>query len=165
MTPALITWLAILAFILGFIAILLEIFAFPGFGIAGILGIVFFGWGILLLSVDITQVTGALVMALTATIVVIFVGIRLMSRYKMWYMLTLQNKQKNEEGYVAPPPGLKDFTGKEGIALTPLRPSGAALIDGQRLDVVTSGEFIKTGSRIMVLKVEGTRVIVREMLD
>lgn len=162
MTPALINWLAFLFFILGFIAVVLEIMAFPGFGIAGIAGIILFGWGVLLLSVDITQVTAALVLALAATIIIFFAGLKLMSRYQMWYKLTLQNKQKNEEGYVAPLRELALFKDREGVALTPLRPAGTAEVDGHRLDVVTGGEFINPGARIKVVKVEGTRVIVRE---
>lgn len=162
-TPALLHWLAFLAFLLGIIALLLEIVVFPGFGVAGIIGIILFGWGVLLVSVDVTQVTAALVLALIATMVVLVLGLRLMSRYKLWYKLTLQNKQQKEEGYVAPLPQLALFAGKEGTALTPLRPAGAAEVDGYRLDVVTGGEFIKSGSRVRVVKVEGTRVVVKEV--
>jgi membrane-bound ClpP family serine protease len=162
MSPELITWLAYLAFLLGIIALILEIIAFPGFGVAGITGIILFGWGILLIAVDVTQVTSALVIALIATIIVLLAGIKLMSRYNLWYKLTLQNRQQKEEGYVAPLSELSFFTGKKGTALTPLRPSGAAEIDGHRLDVVTEGEFISPGSPVIVIKVEGTRVIVKE---
>lgn len=165
MTVTLVNWLAFLAFLLGAIAFLLEIAVFPGFGVAGITGIILVGWGILLVSVDVTQATAALAIALVATIVIFVVGLKLVSRYKMWYKITLQNKQQNEEGYVAPPLELNLFAGKEGVALTPLRPSGAAEVDGHRLDVVTEGEFIRPGTRVKVLKVEGTRVVVKEITD
>jgi len=163
MSPALVNWLAFLAFLLGIIALVLEVFVFPGFGVAGITGIILVGWGILLVAVDVTQATAALVLALIATIVIFIIGLRLMSRYKMWNKLTLQNKQQKEEGYVAPLPELGLFTGKEGAALTPLRPAGAAEVGGHRLDVVTGGEFINQGSRVKVVKVEGTRVVVKEI--
>lgn len=162
MSPALIIWLAYLAFLLGIIALVLEVFVFPGFGVAGITGIILVGWGILLLAVDVTQATSALVIALITTIFLILAGIKLMTRYNMWYKLTLQSRQQNEEGYVAPLSELSVFIGKDGTALTPLRPSGAAEIDGRRLDVVTEGEFISPGSFIKVTKVEGTRVVVKE---
>ncbi|NLI12411.1 MAG: hypothetical protein GX425_07260, partial [Peptococcaceae bacterium] len=87
---------------------------------------------------------------------------RLMSRYNMWYKLTLQNKQNSKDGYVAPAPELSLYAGKEGVALTPLRPAGSAEVEGHRLDVVTEGEFIRTGQRVKVIKVEGTRVVVKE---
>lgn len=162
MTPDLINWLAFLALLLGVIAFVLEALVFTGFGVAGIVGIILVGWGVLLLAVDVTQVTAALVLALIATIVIFILGLRLMSRYNMWYKLTLQNKQDSKEGYVAPAPELSLFAGKEGIALTPLRPAGSADIEGRRLDVVTEGEFISTGKRVKVIKVEGTRVVVKE---
>ncbi len=162
MSPDLIIWLAYLALLLGAIALVLEALVFPGFGVAGITGIVLVGWGVLLLAVDVTQVTAALVLAIIATIVIILLGLQLMSRYKLWYRFTLQNKQDSKEGYVAPAPGLSLLAGKEGVALTPLRPAGTAEVEGQRVDVVTEGEFINTGMRIRVIKVEGTRIVVKE---
>ena len=55
-------------------------------------------------------------------------------------------------------PELLNQTGK---ALTPLRPSGTAIISGKRLDVVTEGPFIEQGTPIKVVAVEGMRVVVR----
>ncbi|MCL6634756.1 MAG: hypothetical protein K6T29_03175 [Peptococcaceae bacterium] len=162
MTQALVNWLAVLAFLLGIIALVLEIFVFPGFGVAGITGIILVGWGILLVAVDITQATAALALALVATLVLFVVGLRLMSRYQMWYKLILQSRQQRDAGYLAPQPELSLLAGKEGTALTPLRPAGAAEVEGRRLDVVTGGEFVRPGARVKVVKVEGTRVVVRE---
>ncbi len=165
MTPELLNWLAVLAFLLGLIAIILEIIVFPGFGVAGIIGIILFGWGVLLVSVDVVHVTEALVLALIATIIILTVGLKLMSRYKLWFKLTLQNRQQKEDGYVAPLLELSSFAGKEGIALTPLRPAGTAEVAGERLDVVTGGEFIEPGSRVIVIRVEGTRVVVKQLIE
>lgn len=50
-----------------------------------------------------------------------------------------------------------------GTALTQLRPSGAALINGQRVDVVTEGGLIERGAKVKVVAVEGARIVVREM--
>ena len=57
-------------------------------------------------------------------------------------------------------PELLDQTGK---ALTPLRPSGMAVISGKRIDVVTEGPFIEPGTAVKVVAVEGMRVIVRSV--
>jgi len=54
-----------------------------------------------------------------------------------------------------------ELLGQTGTALTSLRPSGAAVIDSNRVDVVTEGPFIERGSRIKVVEVEGARVVVR----
>jgi membrane-bound serine protease (ClpP class) len=163
MSPELIFWLALLLFLLGFVFFVLEAFVFVGFGMSGLIAIILVCWGILLLAVDVTQLTAALAIGLIATLVFLAVGIRLMGRYKMWYRLTVQYKQQNKDGYVAPPQDLGKYTGMEGIAITPLRPSGTADIAGERLDVVTEGDFIPTGARVVVSKVEGLRVIVRSL--
>lgn len=56
--------------------------------------------------------------------------------------------------------GLEDLLGKRGKALSPLRPAGFARLDGRRVDVVTRGNLIDQGEDIVVLEVEGNRVVV-----
>lgn len=56
-----------------------------------------------------------------------------------------------------------DLLGKEGVALTPLRPSGTAIIDQCHVDVVTAGEMIEKDKRVKVIHVEGMRVVVRQI--
>jgi hypothetical protein len=53
--------------------------------------------------------------------------------------------------------------GQEGISLSQLRPAGKAEFDGLRLDVVSGGELIEAGRRIVVEFVEGNRIVVREI--
>ena len=48
-----------------------------------------------------------------------------------------------------------------GQSLTTLRPSGTAIINGKRVDVVTEGSFIEPGRPIKVIALEGLRVVVR----
>ena len=52
---------------------------------------------------------------------------------------------------------------KSGTALTKLRPSGTAMIDGQRIDVVADGSMIERGAAVKVVAVEGARVVVRSI--
>ena len=61
------------------------------------------------------------------------------------------------EGFISAP-NRAELIGSEGKALTDLRPSGAATINNERLDVVTEGEFIKAGTTITVLRSEGYRL-------
>jgi len=56
----------------------------------------------------------------------------------------------------------KDLIGAEGVALSDLRPSGFAKINGKKLDVVTSGDLIEDGKEIVVTNVEGFRIVVKE---
>lgn len=53
------------------------------------------------------------------------------------------------------------FLGQEGEAHTDLRPAGIVLINGRKVDVVTSGEPVDKGARVRVVKVEGNRIVVR----
>ncbi|MBT4991180.1 MAG: NfeD family protein, partial [Candidatus Marinimicrobia bacterium] len=53
--------------------------------------------------------------------------------------------------------------GKEGIAETDLHPSGWVLLDGQKIFVVSEGEFIDKGQAVIVLSVDGNRVLVRTL--
>jgi membrane-bound serine protease (ClpP class) len=53
--------------------------------------------------------------------------------------------------------------GRFGTALTDLRPSGVADIEGERVDVVSNGEFITLGTKLEVVKVEGRRVLVKAL--
>lgn len=55
-----------------------------------------------------------------------------------------------------------DVIGRQGIALTPLRPAGTALIEGRRMDVVAENAFITKDSPIVVVLQEGLRIVVRE---
>lgn len=54
-----------------------------------------------------------------------------------------------------------ELLGREGVAITQLRPAGAARIDGHRQDVVTEGGLIEAGTALRVIGVEGMRVVVR----
>ena len=56
---------------------------------------------------------------------------------------------------------LNDFIQKEGVAVTNLHPSGIVLVNGKRIDVVTSGEMIEKNTRIRITEVSGNRVVVR----
>ncbi len=154
-------WLATLAFVLGIFALILEVFIMPGFGFAGVVGIVLVGWGVLLLSVDVFHATQALTTALLVTLVVLVAGFWLATKYNFWRKVTLVNRQNREEGYVAPRQDLESLLGCRGVAATPLRPAGTALLEGNKVDVVTEGDFISPGTTVLVIRVEGTRVVVK----
>jgi len=160
MSPEIVPWLATLAILLGFIALVLEVFIM-GFGIAGVIGIILIGWGIVLLSVDVMITFKSLVIGIVVSIIVFILGLKLMSRLNIWQRLTLGKRQFNNEGYRTSRKELSEYTGQDGIALTPLRPSGAAEVGGERLDVVSEGGFIPAGAKIRVVRVEGIRIIVR----
>jgi membrane-bound serine protease (ClpP class) len=59
--------------------------------------------------------------------------------------------------------GIDELLGKEGVALSDLRPAGFAQLDGRRVDVVTRGDMIAKGQPVCVVEVESNRVVVKKM--
>ena len=158
----------ILIFIVGVILLLLEIFVIPGFGIFGILGITFIIGGLFLgmLSdfemIDWTMISAAIIQlaaTLTFTFIIILILLKFLPKSTMLNKLILQDKVEAKSGY-ADKEMFPDIIGVVGIALTDLRPSGAAMINGKRIDVVTEGDYINHGSEIIVKLAEGSKIVV-----
>jgi membrane-bound serine protease (ClpP class) len=59
------------------------------------------------------------------------------------------------------PPGDQRWLGQRGTTTSPLRPAGVAEFDGERIDVVSRGEYVDAGEPIEVVRVEGNRIVVR----
>lgn len=152
----------IILFAAGIILVAAEFFV-PG----GIIG--FIGFGAILLSFFIaTDDIGymafslgiALLVAVSAAIIFVKVFGKRMNIFKK---LILRDSTNTESGYVSSRSRL-ELIGKTGVALTSMRPSGTALIEDERIDVVTEGTFIAKDQKVKVIKVEGSRVVVREII-
>lgn len=157
-------WGAVILFLVGMVLICLEIFVVPGVGITGLAGILSIVASVVFASPSLEQAAISLLVALVASIILIFLSFKYSKTRGIWNRLILSQKQKNDEGYAAPRRELSNLEGKSGVAITPLRPAGAGLFDGARIDVVTEGEFIPAGAMISVVRVESSRVIVREIV-
>lgn len=85
----------------------------------------------------------------------------------LWWWLTifphsrLAGPMVSRGAIARPDHGLDHLVGARGVALTPLRPAGAAELAGERIDVVSEGGFVDAGTVVCVLRVAGTRVVVR----
>lgn len=154
--------IALSLIIVGIILIALEIFIIPGFGIAGIAGLLSMFSGIFLAADNFAEGIIYLLITFIATGLLVFIGYKTGRITKLWGKISLKEKQNIEEGFVAPNKEYQHYLGKTGTALTLLRPAGSALIDGERVDVVTDGSFVAKDSPIIVIAVEGTRIIVRK---
>jgi len=153
----------ILLFIAGIILILVEIFVFPGFGILGILGIIFAITGLVfsLIDNDWFNFDRVPVAALGSSIFTVFGGVTgaiLLSIYisskigsrGMFRKLALEAVQETDKGFIGVDMAQKDLIGKEGIAKTMLRPSGKVLIEGEVYDAVAENGYIESGEKIRV---------------
>lgn len=156
-------WEAILLFIVGLVLLILEVFVIPGFGIAGILGLLSMFGSIFLSTPDPETAVKSLVIALIGSIALVAVAFKFAPSRRVFKKLVLEHSETKTEGYVAAKPGLKNLIGATGMAKTVLRPSGTAEINDQYVDVITNGEYISEGTRIQVTDVEGMRVIVKSL--
>jgi len=154
------SWGLIILFLIGIILMTLEIFVVPGFGITGIGGLIaiFASLYFLFPTPDIALMVLATVLILSIIGTVILV--RVFGTTRLWQRISLEESQTKDEGYIAAP---KEATllGEVGYSLTPLRPAGIVEVDGDRLDVVSEGGFIAKGEEVEIIKVEGSRVVVR----
>ncbi|MCI8335719.1 MAG: nodulation protein NfeD [Peptococcaceae bacterium] len=157
-------WGAVILFLVGMVLIFLEIFVVPGVGITGLAGILSIVASIVFASPSLEQAAISLLVALVASVILIFLSFKYSRTRSIWNRLILSQKQKNDEGYAAPRRELSNLEGKNGVAITPLRPAGAGLFDGERIDVISEGEFIPAGAMVRVMRVESARVIVREII-
>lgn len=155
-------WESVLLFIVGIILMLVEAFLVPGFGFAGITGLGALVLSIIIASASIEQAIISLIIAIFGTVVLVAISFRFMKTRSLWNKLILGVRQQNSEGYIAPEAKLSELLGAEGVTLTPLRPAGSAEINGMRIDVVSEGGFVPPETKIKVVKVEGTRVVVRQ---
>ena len=145
--------------IIGFLLILVEIFLVPGLNIFGIFGFVMIVLGIVFAYSKLDLRIANFIMV--ASLVLALVLVRVVVKSKTWRRIILEDKEEKLQGFHASSENLAQLIGKKGIAYTPLRPAGTALIEDQKIDVMTEGGFIEKDQEIEVILVEGNRVVVR----
>ena len=152
-------------FVGGLLLLALEAFVIPGFGIAGLLGIALSLGGLFFTFAGAAPTFGDAMASfsiamLTAVGLAIAVGFTL-PKTRAWNRLVLSTSQSSVSGYQAPRAELGGLVGQAGVALTMLRPAGAANIGGTRVDVVSDSEYVAKNTPVEVVHVEGGRVVVR----
>jgi len=161
-------WEEILLVGSGLALLVLEVFVIPGFGLAGVLGIgaLFAGLSLSLVGGGATwefvvQAVGRVIISIVLALVASLVMLRVLPRLPFGRRLILETGLPAGEGFASAPADDSNWLGKSGIAFSPLRPAGIAEIDGERVDVVSDGEFIDAGAPIVVSRVDGNRIVVR----
>jgi len=143
--------------ILGIFTIVAEIFL-PSMGLLTIAALGFIGYSLFLVftAFPITAFYAVLGADLILLPVAFILGFKALEVSP----LSLKKNLSASQGVVSQSPDLKNYLDCTGHSITTLRPSGTALIDGIRLDVVTDGEFIEADAPLKVCKVTGNQVIV-----
>ncbi|GAA0457520.1 NfeD family protein [Alkalibacillus silvisoli] len=152
---------AMILLLSGLILIILEIF-FPS-GVFGIIGGGAILGAMLVSGADMGHMAMSIGISLLLALVLAFILFKKLDTNRgLFKYLVLKDQTSNELGYVSNETR-RDLIGMEGYALTFLRPSGAALFGDERLDVVTEGAFIDRNKPVKIVKVEGSRIVVREL--
>ncbi len=156
--------------LVGVLLLLAEIVFIPGFGVAGVAGIIVLLWGLyelLLPEIPIgPEAMSDAVTGLTIGIIGGLVGLvllfKVITKTNFWAKLTAPGMESRKEGYSSFI-GLENLEGYSGTADTDLRPSGWILVQEQRIFVITEGTFINKGDPVKILSVDGNRVLVRQI--
>ena len=159
----------LLIFVLGVILLAVEIFAIPGFGVAGATGMLLIIGGLAMAMVDnivfdtgdIPLILNTLLKAFGIVIVSIFVSI-ILSLYlgkklftsSFFPHLALNTVQKTEEGFIGVDSENAKLVGRTAIAHTVLRPSGMIEIDGELYDAMSEIGYIDKGSKVIIKRYE-----------
>jgi membrane-bound serine protease (ClpP class) len=166
----------IILFFSGIVLLAIEILVIPGFGVTGILGIVFIFGGLVLSllnndwfdfrAVDPSKayvaVGTVLISIILAFILSLWGSAKILgSRKGIFKNIALTTVESTNEGYVGVHLNAVILIGKTGIAQTVLRPSGRVSIEGKDYDAMTEGSFINRGEKVQVTRFEAGQVYER----
>ncbi|MCB1135511.1 MAG: serine protease [Chlamydiia bacterium] len=172
-------WLEVVFLLVGVLLLALELFVIPGFGVAGITGLILFVVGLFAImlpsvgsvtyDVDSQTLNAAgevfveRLVWLCAALIVGTVSMFLLGRYVMpslgaFSRLVLKEEQTGFSAIEGAP-----AIGTEGITDCDLRPAGRILVGDDFYSAMSDGVYIPKGKRVKVVRVEGYRVYVDPM--
>ena len=173
--------LALLLFIMGLVLVGLEIFVLPGFGVCGICGILCMLGGLGLVTLEklpdqwpwenlqpwipLGLRLSYYLFAMMGAMVLAFLIAKFLPQvpYANRMMLAPPTDQANVESALPGANAALELLGAIGASTTALRPAGVVRFGDQFVDVVSDGGFIPAGTRVQVIAVEGTRIVVKEV--
>ncbi len=140
-------------YIIGLCAITLELFI-PG-AIVGICGAGCVIASVIFAYLYVSNLLGHILLGIGICFIPIF--------FITWYKLLTRTfaVKDTEEGFSSASDKLDEFLSAEGVAITTLRPSGTANINGNKVDVVSGGEMISKNTKIKVTDIKGNRIVVK----
>jgi membrane-bound serine protease (ClpP class) len=165
----------IIALFVGVVLIAAEIFVIPGFGVAGISGIIltvgslvlimlrndFFNFEFIPLG-DIVVALFSTMGGLAGGILLLVLGGAKLTNTSAFKKIALSQTQESSQGYTVNA-NANTMNGKRGVAHTILRPSGKIMIENELYDAFTRGEFVERGEQIEVISTEGVTLKVKKI--
>jgi membrane-bound serine protease (ClpP class) len=175
-------WWEIAVFVIGLGLLIMEIFVIPGFGIAGISGVILILFSLVAMMVsnppgDLPvpsapfekemfekQILWTMAGFVFFVVIAYFIG-RYFHRMPVTNRLVLETPTDSPAtrsgGKPAPAPAPPVSVGQTGTALSSLRPSGNAKFGAFRLTVVTRGEMVEAKQQIKVVAIDGNSIVVK----
>ena len=151
---------SIVLLLVGFVLVVIEMYI-PGFGVPGIAGILMLGGGVYFAHpsplgavIMVLIIVALLCIALSICLHSAASGRLSKSRFVLHDVATKAETAETAD--------MNYFVGRTGETRTVLRPAGMAEFDGVKLNVVSDGEYIAAGAKVIVARVEGNRIVVRE---
>ncbi|MHC1732518.1 MAG: nodulation protein NfeD [Bacteroidales bacterium] len=158
-------------FIAGIILLLIEIFAIPGFGVTGVLGVIGIVTGLALVMVDkivfrrgpsldgVSEIVGAFAIVLAAAVLAIGLSLwlsrKLFAPNRLFGSLALETTVNQADGFESfNTEKLRSMVGSRGIAHTVLKPSGKVMIGDDVYPAVAETGFITRGTAVVVRREE-----------
>lgn len=159
-------WEEVILLGVGLIALAIEVFLVPGFGIAGIVAIICIGTGVFLALLsslptwgDIARALGMIAASFMLVTAAVYMFVQKLPTSDRWRGVFLRAATTRDEGYVSAV-ARNDLVGLQGVAVTDLHPSGTARFGGERLDVVSDAGYVERGTAIRIVRSEGYRHVV-----
>ena len=166
----------LIVFIIGVVLIMVEMFAIPGFGVAGVAGIIAMITGLTLSLVDNVvfedpeftgEGLGLLMKSLSLVLVAVLLGL-ILSLWTTKKLLTstafsnlsLKSEQQVDQGYIAVDTEQQSLVGESGMAHTVLRPSGRVIVNEKIYDAKSEYGFIEKGKSVKIVRYESGQVYV-----
>lgn len=143
--------------LMGILVIIVEVIV-PTGGILAMVSTGLIGGSLYLVFTKASSAAGYLFVVADVIVIPlsVFIGFKLLAKSPA----ALKRSLSKEDGVQSQSPELEMYMGLVGIAATDLRPSGVAVIDGKRLDVVSRGEYLERSSNVVVIAVTGNQIIV-----
>lgn len=170
----------ILLFLVGVVLLFLEFFVIPGFGVAGVSGIVLIVGALVLTMIfnvgfhfkfdpdfnGAYEVAKDLVIVMFSIVAGFFAALwlckKVITAQTRFGTIALNTELTSEEGFIAQDMHLQDLVGKEGVAATFMRPAGKIDIDGDLYDATSEYGLIDKGCPITVVKFENAQLVVHK---
>ncbi len=145
----------VIALVVGLLLLFAEVAVVPGFGVAGVLGLLALAAGAVAAWTELGPLWGGV----TGGVSIIAAGVMLfwLPKSRVGRKMVLEHSQ----AAAVSQQDRSALLGRRGITVTPLRPIGRVRFGSDEVDVMTEGEYIDSNQEIEVMSVEGPRVVVR----